>query len=202
MSIKNYREPNVYSTVKRKQPRIPTTIVDMYPLVIGTGAENYPSETVIDDYTVTASSGAPTVITLKDLTGDDQVVSIAVFEGANEIKNATFTKNADSGVWQVTIPAGGLAEGETTVNITANLLNPAQFTLQRFTGTEAIEEFYGPKYYDGKINNISLGAQIALDAGSPVVYVLQVKSAANLKDRKSTRLNSSHKSLSRMPSSA
>jgi hypothetical protein len=35
--IKNYREPNVYSTVKRRQPRVPATVVDMYPLIVGTG---------------------------------------------------------------------------------------------------------------------------------------------------------------------
>lgn len=47
--IKNYREPNVYSTVKRKQPRVPATIVDMYPLVIGTGVEDYAFENVTKD---------------------------------------------------------------------------------------------------------------------------------------------------------
>ena len=171
--IKNYREPNVYSTVKRKQPRVPATIVDMYPLVIGTGAEDYAFESVTKDYEITAITKE---VPLTDVTADDEIVSIAVFKGADEIKGVKVEKydvGEGAKAWKAVLPQ------ETTNNevltITVGIANPDKYTLQRFTGTGAIEEFYGPKHYNGEINKISLGAQIACDAGSQVVYVLQVK---------------------------
>lgn len=166
--IKNYREPNVYSTVKRKQPRVPATIVDMYPLIIGTGAEDYAFETVTADYKITEVTKE---ITLTDVTVDDDVVSVVVLRGIDKIEGATFAK--DSTGWKVTLPSETTADE--TLTITVGIANPDRFKLQRFTGTPAVEEFYGPKYYNDKINKISLGAQIALDSGSAVVYVLQVK---------------------------
>lgn len=170
--IKNYREPNVYSTVKRKQPRVPSTVVDMYPLVIGTGAEDYAFETVTADYKITAVTKE---IELRDVTTDDEIVSVVVLKGVDEIKGAKAEKSGD--VWKVVLPT------ETTDNevltIAVGIANPEKFVLQRFTGSPAVEEFYGPKYYNGAINKISLGAQIALDSGARVVYVLQVKKPAD-----------------------
>ena len=74
--------------------------------------------------------------------------------------------------WKAVLPE--VTSDNETLTITVGIANPERHKLQRFTGTGAVEEFYGPKYYDGEINKISLGAQIALDSGAGVVYVLQV----------------------------
>ena len=168
--IKNYREPNVYSTVKRRQPRVPATVVDMYPLVIGTGLYEY------EQLNLTYESVTGTSIALTDVTPDDNITGVTVKNSGAEIPASVALVGTDAKVWTVTLASE--VDGA-TLDVTVDVGNPEQYKLQRFTGSDAIEEFYGPKYADGKINNISLGAQIAKDAGSSVVYVLQVPTPAN-----------------------
>ena len=180
--LQNYREPNVYSKVTRRQPRVPETIVDLYPLVIGTGFEDYASEILIEE--VELNAGA-TTFELSDVTPDDKVVSVVVKNGTVVIEGSTFKKESDS--WKVTLLSAVSATETTYLTVEVGIEGKGKFELQRFTGRkEDIEDFYGPVYDDNneknkKINNISLGASIALESGSPVVYVLQVASAADNK---------------------
>lgn len=173
--LQNYREPNVYSKVTRRQPRVPETIVDLYPFVIGTGMENFAYENFTAEVTLAANE---TSITLPDVTNDDVVVEVSVFNGTVKLEGVTFELSEEN-VWKVTLTAAVSTEAETVLTVKYGIANKDRYKLQRFTGETAdIEKFYGPIYdeAEGKINNISFGASIALESGSPVVYVLQIPS--------------------------
>ena len=65
-----------------------------------------------------------------------------------------------------------------------------------------ITEIYGRKASDGQINWITAIAMTAFHVGAVAAFFFIDWGAIATADRKSTRLNSSHVSESRMPSSA
>lgn len=173
--LQNYREPNVYSKVTRRQPRVPETIVDLYPLVIGTGMEDFAYETLTAE--ITLPKGVK-VFDLPDVTSDDEVVEVVVYNGTVKLEGVTFA--VSSSAWTVTLTEAISADSDTVLTVRFGLANKDRYKLQRFTGEkEDVEAFYGPVYNeaDGTINKISFGASIALESGARVVYVLQVPSS-------------------------
>ena len=188
MAQTGYREPNVYTTTTRVTPTVPETPVDMYPLVIGTGIaiskRTDVGKTVNDSFEPFQFEEKVSLISrayVVDEWGEETEISSDYYtlEEVDGVSTLAWVAN-DDGTIKASVD-GIISEGSTgNANSVVYFDYTAEagedhYTLQRFTLTEDIEDFYGADIIDGTINNISLGAQIAKNAGSPVVYVLQVK---------------------------
>lgn len=190
MAQKVYREPNVYTTTKRVTPVIPETPVDMYPLVIGTGQTSMKKEdigyTVKVEFNTDSGSGEKTPtgeyekIVFEDAVSE--VIDAYVYdEWGDEVKlekgtDYTFSKE-DKSISLIKDSKKFEAGSVIYFSYVAEA-DESKYTIQRFTETGDIVDFYGEDVIDGAINNISLGAQLVLASGSDVVYVLQVKAPA------------------------
>lgn len=185
MAQEIYREPNVYTTTKRVTPTIPETPVDMYPLVIGTGQTSMTKEdvgyTVKTKFVENGETGKLTATEeFEDITFEDKVskvISAYVYDDWGD------TVKLESGV-DYTFENGKISPSKDSTKFKAGSViyfnyvaeaDETRYELQRFTSDTDIANFYGADVIDGKLNKISLGAQMAYNTGSDVVYVLQVK---------------------------
>ena len=168
-----YKEPNVYTTVKRVTPTVARTPVDMYPLIIGTGAETIRRENVpfvvTDDKKVAFEEKVSTVasVVTVDEWGDVTTLAAGKYteeKSDNVITGLSFTDEAMAGkVVYITYVAGATED---------------RFTLKRWTHEDDISDFYGAEIENGTLNKICVGGRLAKMAGSPVVYTLQIKASA------------------------
>ena len=136
------------------------------------------------------TDGEPTVTVTENGTAvENATVNVTVVDEANE-SYAGAGEYATDENGTVGLPA---PEENVTVDVTATADNRSASTTVDLEATAEPES--------------ELGLDVAIDDGEPVVTVTDggdgVENASvNVTDRKSTRLNSSHTHLSRMPSSA
>lgn len=161
-----YREPNVYTTVTRVVPVVPVRPVDMYPLVIGTGAtENqYTDVSVLAVTNIPETEGADNKANIKDYTIEQPNATvqevyimsewgekITLVQGENESTGSYHLETNESGYttihWNAQ-PAEGdehpLPQAGQYFYLTYVASAGAdRFTLQRFTDPLEVEDFYG-----------------------------------------------------------
>lgn len=179
----NYKEPNVYTVTKRITPQIPETPVDMYPLIIGTGSKT------IDKTGVTAvSKGASAAIVIEDkISTVSMIYTVDDWGQSTVISSDNYTVSSTEGTtaitWKTiegfTPPANG-----TTIYLDYIAETPEdRFELKRFTDPDDVKDFYGSDIVAGgseeSANRVCIGARLALESGSDVVYALQIKAEQN-----------------------
>ena len=187
MAQNTYREPNVYTTTKRVTPIIQESPVDMYPLVIGTGQTSMTKEdvgyTVKAKFTKNGETGEQTATgEYEDIVFEDKVsdiVSAYCYDAWGDTKaleaTTDYTFSKDANKVSLVKDSTKFTLGDIIYFTYITEADETRYELQRFTSDTDIANFYGADVINGKINNISLGAQMVYNAGSDVVYVLQVK---------------------------
>ena len=201
MAQQGYREPNVYTTTTRVTPVVPETPVDMYPLVIGTGiaiSKRYdvgytvPKQyaPIVFDETVTAIGKVYAI----DEWGEEKEIGSEYWTLDTEYSVEGDSNTYTALVWTAAESGEILAQKEGLISDVVGSANSVvyldytaeagddHYTLQRFTLEDDIADFYGEDVVEDTVNKISLGAQVVMAAGSPVVYVLQVPEAKEGED--------------------
>lgn len=190
MAQTTYKEPNVYTAVKRITPTVARTPVDMYPLVIGTGAETMQRANVsfvVDDTgNITFEENVTAIASVVTVDEWGEISTVESFtktkdEETGFITGLTFAtetageETVDDGATSEETSTNSPAKGDTVyVSYTAGASDD-RYTLKRWTDEDDISDFYGAEVDEnGNSNNICIGGRLAKMAGSPVVYTLQI----------------------------